>query len=325
MRPTLSALSHKLPPSSRAWLARQYRDPYVKARYSFPVNYRSRSAFKLLEIEEKYNLLKPAGVRTIIDLGAAPGGWSQVAALTKGWLDTSAAPPTRPKAAREAKGKGKGKGKRGQRKDDADDAADGDVAGDSEQPPPNQTTKAQGWSVLDPGPPPDEPDPLALLDVPPDAPAREGHAQIIAVDLLRMEPIYGVTTLQMDFLSPAAHAAIGELLPGTDPKADVVLSDMAANFTGNATADAEASLRLSRSVWEFTLRYLRPAASGDRPQAGALVLKHFEHPSSTQFCRECLEPHFRTVKYMKPPSSRSESAEGYWICRGFHPEGKSSQ
>ncbi|MCC8416169.1 MAG: RlmE family RNA methyltransferase [Rickettsia endosymbiont of Gnoriste bilineata] len=62
--------------SSKEWLARQLNDPYVaKAKLD---GYRSRSAYKLLEIHEKFNLLKP-GMK-LVDLGAAPGGWSQVAA-----------------------------------------------------------------------------------------------------------------------------------------------------------------------------------------------------------------------------------------------------
>ncbi|WP_207216293.1 RlmE family RNA methyltransferase [Candidatus Finniella inopinata] len=61
--------------SSRQWLLRQLNDPYVhKAKH---MGYRSRAAFKLLEIDQKFKLLKP-GI-TVIDLGAAPGGWAQVA------------------------------------------------------------------------------------------------------------------------------------------------------------------------------------------------------------------------------------------------------
>ena len=62
--------------SNKQWLRRHVTDPYVrKAREQ---GYRSRSAFKLLEIDEKEKLLRPGA--TVVDLGAAPGGWSQVAA-----------------------------------------------------------------------------------------------------------------------------------------------------------------------------------------------------------------------------------------------------
>jgi 23S rRNA (uridine2552-2'-O)-methyltransferase len=62
--------------SSARWLERQLNDPYVKAAKSEGM--RSRAAYKLKEIDDKYRLLKP-GMR-VIDLGAAPGGWSQIAA-----------------------------------------------------------------------------------------------------------------------------------------------------------------------------------------------------------------------------------------------------
>lgn len=66
--------------SSRAWLERQLNDPYVQAAKR--EGWRSRAAFKLTEIDDKYRLLK-AGQR-VLDLGAAPGGWSQVAAKRVG-------------------------------------------------------------------------------------------------------------------------------------------------------------------------------------------------------------------------------------------------
>lgn len=62
--------------SSTRWLGRQLNDPYVQAAKRD--GYRSRAAYKLLEIDDKYHLLKPG--QKIVDLGAAPGGWSQIAA-----------------------------------------------------------------------------------------------------------------------------------------------------------------------------------------------------------------------------------------------------
>src|SRR6202051_101942 len=67
-------------PSSRAWLERQLSDPYVaRAKRE---GFRSRAAYKLAEIDDKYRLLKP-GAR-VVDLGAAPGGWSEIAAQRVG-------------------------------------------------------------------------------------------------------------------------------------------------------------------------------------------------------------------------------------------------
>src|SRR5438552_8979186 len=60
--------------SSTRWLERQLNDPYVKRAKA--ENYRSRAAYKLLELDERFGLLK--GVKTVLDLGIAPGGWSQV-------------------------------------------------------------------------------------------------------------------------------------------------------------------------------------------------------------------------------------------------------
>jgi 23S rRNA (uridine2552-2'-O)-methyltransferase len=66
--------------SSQRWLARQLNDPYVKAAVA--QGYRSRAAFKLVELDAKFGLLKP-GLR-VVDLGAAPGGWTQVALRSLG-------------------------------------------------------------------------------------------------------------------------------------------------------------------------------------------------------------------------------------------------
>jgi len=60
--------------SSTRWLERQLNDPYV--RRAKAENYRSRAAYKLLELDERFGLLK--GVKAVVDLGIAPGGWSQV-------------------------------------------------------------------------------------------------------------------------------------------------------------------------------------------------------------------------------------------------------
>ncbi|KAI9059406.1 23S ribosomal RNA methyltransferase [Trametes sanguinea] len=252
LRPTCPLFSGKLPASSRAWLARQSKDPYVKARTSHAARYRSRSAFKLLELNEAFHFLDTAHVNTVVDLGAAPGGWSQVVAEKFGWTSWDTQPlgdvPKRSE---------------GQLRD-SNDAQD-------------QGRSPTAWA-----------------------------GTIIAVDLLRMEPIPGVKTVQMDFLSPQADAHIHALMldAGGDGKADVILSDMAANFTGNPTADAHASLELHKSVFEFAKRHLRR-------------LKHFAHPGAHEFRKACLKPHFNHVTYHKPKASRVESAEAYWVCMGW--------
>jgi 23S rRNA (uridine2552-2'-O)-methyltransferase len=73
----------KMKASSRRWLERHINDPYVQR--SKHEGYRSRAAFKLLEIDEKHKILK--GAKRIIDLGAAPGGWAQIASKVTGSSD----------------------------------------------------------------------------------------------------------------------------------------------------------------------------------------------------------------------------------------------
>jgi 23S rRNA (uridine2552-2'-O)-methyltransferase len=65
---------------SQRWLERQLNDPYVQAARA--AGWRSRAAFKLIELDERFHLLKPGG--RVVDLGAAPGGWTQVAAQRVG-------------------------------------------------------------------------------------------------------------------------------------------------------------------------------------------------------------------------------------------------
>jgi 23S rRNA (uridine2552-2'-O)-methyltransferase len=67
--------ARKLAPSSQRWLARQLNDPYVQAAKT--QGFRSRAAYKLMELDDKYHLISK-GAR-VVDLGAAPGGWSQIA------------------------------------------------------------------------------------------------------------------------------------------------------------------------------------------------------------------------------------------------------
>ena len=237
--PTRVTLSSSLPTSSRAWIARQSRDPYVRQRNSHPAAFRSRSAFKLLEIDDKYGFLAHKDVRAIVDLGAAPGGWSQVVASKLGWTeefnsDSNTEGQTRKKCSRlEAI--------RRPLTDDGKDARDDDSL---------------------------------VMDNSDKLTNRRGQGVIVAVDLLPILPISGVHTLKADFLSPESAALIQQILACPDNpegKADVILSDMAANFSGNRIRDVESSLIIAESVLEFVARNLRTAESKHRKNGGALL------------------------------------------------------
>jgi 23S rRNA (uridine2552-2'-O)-methyltransferase len=201
--------------SSKLWLERQLNDPYVaQAKRE---GWRSRAAFKLIEIDDKYHFLKSG--QTVVDLGAAPGGWSQVAAKRIGT----------------ANGKGK----------------------------------------------------------------------IIAIDLLEMPEIPGVTFAQLDFLSDDAPARLIEMIGG---RADVVLSDMAPNTTGHRKTDQLRILGLVEGAVAFAAEVLNPG--------GAFVAKVFQSGADAALMME-LKRDYATVKHVKPASSRQDSSERYVLATGF--------
>src|SRR5277367_2591625 len=198
--------------SSRTWLERQLADPYVaRAKKE---GFRSRAAFKLIEVDDKYRLLKQ-GAR-VVDLGAAPGGWSEIAAKRIG-----------------AKGR------------------------------------------------------------------------IIALDILDFKPMTGVEFLKLDFLDETAPGRLKEMLSG---KADVVLSDMAANATGHRQTDHLRIMALADAATHFALEVLGPG--------GSFLCKVLQGGTEAALLAE-LKRDFADVKHIKPPASRTDSAELYLLARGF--------
>jgi 23S rRNA (uridine2552-2'-O)-methyltransferase len=225
------SLAKSLKPSSKRWLADHFDDPYVRQRLSHPAQYRSRSAFKLLEIDDRHRrFLRAPDVRAVVDLGAAPGGWSQVAAGFMGW-----------------RGETWAQARSEQRFDQ------GDVRwGLSFDAP------SQNWSE-------------GAEDGKAEA---EGRGVVIAVDRLRITPIPGVHTLQADFLAPETALMVDAIIrakANPDGKADVILSDMAANATGNRTHDTQDAIDICHAVWDFTRKHLRTAQSLGRKSGGVLL------------------------------------------------------
>ena len=210
--------------SSTRWLQRQLNDPYVaKAQAE---GYRSRAAFKLAQIDDKYGLLKP-GAR-IVDLGAAPGGWSQVAAHR--------------------------------------------------------------------------------------AKTQEGAGQVIAVDIEPMEPLAGVTTLQLDFTDSQAPDQIVKELRGG--QADAVISDMAAPATGHKKTDHLRIIALCEAALDFAEEVLA--------SEGVFLAKVLQGGTERELLAR-LKRQFAQIRHIKPDASRADSAEVYVLATGFQSKAKKIQ
>lgn len=199
--------------TSKAWLQEHVNDPWVqKAKAE---GYRSRAAYKLKQIDAKDRLLKPGMV--VVDLGATPGGWSQVAAGIVG---------------------------------------------------------------------------------------RSGR--VVAVDLLELDPLPGVTFIRGDFFEAATWSALVAELGGR--RADIVLSDMAPNWSGVNVADQARVVGLAELALEAAERLLAPG--------GAFLVKIF-HGAGFDAYVKALRERFSRVVVRKPEASRGRSAETYLLARGF--------
>ncbi|MES2632869.1 MAG: RlmE family RNA methyltransferase [Pseudomonadota bacterium] len=209
---------------NRAWLNDHMNDPYVKM--ATKEGYRARAAYKLKEIDEQLGLIKPGYL--VVDLGSAPGAWSQYV----------------------------------RRKFSPGGAAAGELNG-----------------------------------------------TIIAMDILPMEPIEGVTFIQGDFREPDVLARVAQALQGR--KADVVISDMAPNLSGIESADAARMAHLIELAIDFSQAHMKPE--------GALVTKMFHGSGYSQLVKTFKET-FRVVKPLKPKASRDKSSETFVIGMGLKPE-----
>ncbi|MBL4910151.1 MAG: 23S rRNA (uridine(2552)-2'-O)-methyltransferase RlmE [Alteromonadaceae bacterium] len=203
----------KLTASSARWMQEHFDDEYVKKAQRLGL--RSRAVFKLEEINNKDKLLR-TGMK-VVDLGAAPGGWSEYAAK---------------------------------------------VVGDK--------------------------------------------GQVVACDILSMDPIAGVDFLEGDFREDAVLDALLNKIGGQN--IDVVMSDMAANMTGNESADSARSMYLVELALEMCDQVLK--------KNGAFVVKVFQGEGFEQFMKEVKQA-FKTVRTRKPESSRARSREVYIVATGF--------
>jgi 23S rRNA (uridine2552-2'-O)-methyltransferase len=199
--------------SSGRWLKEHFDDQYVKK--SKENGYRSRASFKLIEINEKDKLIKPG--MTVIDLGAAPGGWSQIAA---------------------------------------------ELVGD--------------------------------------------NGRVVASDILEMSPLAGVEFIQGDFTEEAVLNQILSVMDGE--LADVVISDMAPNMSGNNAVDQPAAMYLVELALDMAREVLKPN--------GSFVAKVFQGEGFDQYMAD-VRTHFKKVVTRKPDSSRARSREVYIIGVGF--------
>jgi 23S rRNA (uridine2552-2'-O)-methyltransferase len=139
--------------------------------------------------------------------------------------------------------------------------------------------------------------------------ARRG--QVLAIDLLPMAPIPGVEFLCLDMLDATTPARLRSLLRGG--RADVVLSDMAAQGTGHGRTDHLRIMALAEAAADFACSILAPG--------GAFLCKVFQGGTERTLL-EGLRRAFATVKHSKPPASRRESAELYVLATGFRGEKK---
>ena len=130
-------------------------------------------------------------------------------------------------------------------------------------------------------------------------------AHVVGIDLLEVEPIEGVTIFQMDFMDDEAPAVLEDALGG---KADLVMSDMAANTVGHKQTDHLRTMGLVEAGAWFAIENLAPG--------GTFLAKVLAGGTDNDMLK-LLKQHFKTVKHAKPPASRKGSSEWYVIAQGF--------
>ena len=202
---------------NKSWMKNHLGDPFVKQAQKD--GYRARAVYKLSEIDEDAQLIRPGQV--IVDLGCAPGSWSQYLARKLGTGD-------------------------------------------------GQTL----------------------------------NGTVIGLDMLPMEPVPGIHFIQGDFREESVLHELETLLDGK--KADLVLSDMAPNLSGIASADAARVEYLMELALDFATAHLKPS--------GALLVKCFNGSTYNDILKRFRDT-FVTVTPKKPKASRDYSSEIFLLGR----------
>ena len=131
------------------------------------------------------------------------------------------------------------------------------------------------------------------------------EGRVVAIDVLEMEPVPGVDFRRLDFLDPRAPAEMKTMLGGP---ADVVLCDMAANATGHRRTDHLKIMALVEAAADFAREVLAPG--------GTFLAKVIQGGTEAALLA-ALKRDFASVKHVKPPASRADSAELYVLATGF--------
>lgn len=134
----------------------------------------------------------------------------------------------------------------------------------------------------------------------------EQNPLVVGMDLLPAAPIAGAKLVQMDFTDDQAPTVLQDLLGGH--KADIVMSDMAANTTGNHSTDHLRIMNLLKMAYAFAVQVLNPN--------GVFIAKIFQGGTENTFLAQ-MKRDFKIVKHVKPDASRKDSSEFYVVATGF--------
>jgi len=261
------------------------RDAYY--RLAKEEGWRARSAYKLLQLDEEFNLFE--GVTRVVDLCAAPGSWSQVLSrvLIKGEKFGRAGWQDKQKNMRDYVLGGGGEKKE---KEEGEGKQEMDVEGEGEK-------KVESTPKLTP---------------------REG-VRIVAIDLQPMSPLEGVTTMRADITHPSTIPLMLKALdpdtydpthPTRSSPVDLVISDGAPDVTGLHDLDIYVQSQLLWAALNLALCVLKPG--------GKFVAKIFRGKDVDLLFAQ-LKIVFERVRVAKPRSSRASSIEAFVVCEGFCP------